>query len=109
MGVSDDDLQTLEKFESEFGITFPLVADEKKVVRKLYGWGRRTFLIDKEGIIRLKDKGFRRISNFYRNWKSSGNAGGVLETFLSAKQVGKKNILTLQFLNRRCIFTGKSK
>lgn len=57
MGVSDDDLETLEKFKSEYGITFPLVADEKRVVRKLYGWGRRTYLIDKNGIIRFKQKG----------------------------------------------------
>ena len=64
VGVSGDDLQTLEKFESEFGITFPLVADEKKAVRKLYGWGRRTYLIDKEGIIRFKDKGVPKNEEF---------------------------------------------
>lgn len=64
VGVSDDDLQTLEKFESEFGIIFPLVADEKKVVRKLYGWGRRTFLIDKNGIIRFKHKGVPKNEEF---------------------------------------------
>ena len=64
VGVSDDDLQTLEKFESEFGIVFPLVADEKKVVRKLYGWGRRTFLIDKNGIIRFKHKGVPKNEEF---------------------------------------------
>lgn len=57
MGVSDDDLETLEKFKSEYAISFPLVADPQKAVRKLYGWGRRTYLIDKEGLVRFKHKG----------------------------------------------------
>ena len=57
VGVSDDSLEKLEKFESEYGITFPLVSDVEKDVRKLYGWGRRTYLIDKQGIVRFMQKG----------------------------------------------------
>ena len=57
MGVSDDDLETLGKFKAEYSLTFPLVADPKNKVRKLYGWGRRTYLIDKQGIVRFKHKG----------------------------------------------------
>lgn len=57
MGVSGDKLETLEKFKSEYSISFPLVADPQKKVRKLYGWGRKTYIIDKKGIVRFKDKG----------------------------------------------------
>ena len=57
VGVSDDSLEKLEKFESEYGISFPLVSDVEKDVRKLYGWGRRTFLVDKQGIVRFMQKG----------------------------------------------------
>lgn len=50
-------METLEKFEKEYGISFPLIADRERKVRKSYGWGRKTFLIDKEGIVRLLQDG----------------------------------------------------
>ncbi|MDH3975083.1 MAG: redoxin domain-containing protein [Deltaproteobacteria bacterium] len=57
LGVSDDDLETLEKFRDEHGITFPLIADDARKARKAYGWGRQTYLIDKKGIVRFMQKG----------------------------------------------------
>lgn len=66
MGVSDDSLQKLEKFKSEYGITFPLVSDIEKDVRKLYGWGRRTYLIDKNGYVRFMQKGVPDNNRFFQ-------------------------------------------
>jgi peroxiredoxin Q/BCP len=53
LGVSGDTLATHEAFAKEHGITFPLIDDADGAIRKLYGSGRITFLIDKEGIVRL--------------------------------------------------------
>ncbi len=50
-------METLEKFVSEENISFPLVADTDKDIKKKYGRGRITFLIDKQGIIRFIQKG----------------------------------------------------
>jgi len=57
LGVSDDDLKTLESFMNEHGITFPLIADDERKARKAYGWGRQTYLIDKKGRVRFIQKG----------------------------------------------------
>ena len=57
LGVSYDSIATHKKFAAEYGITFPLIADEDELVRKLYGKGRITYLIDKNGIIRYIQEG----------------------------------------------------
>jgi peroxiredoxin Q/BCP len=57
IGVSADDLETNAKFAAENGIDFPLISDTGKSIRKSYGRGRVTYLIDKEGIIRHFQKG----------------------------------------------------
>lgn len=57
IGVSSDDLETLEKFIHEEGVEFTLVADTDKKIKELYGSGRITYLIDKEGYVRFIQKG----------------------------------------------------
>jgi peroxiredoxin Q/BCP len=58
IGVSKDSIGKNQKFAAENGITFPLVSDADKSIRKLYGRGRVTFVIDKTGVIRFVKKGF---------------------------------------------------
>lgn len=57
LGVSGDSLDTHRKFAEEYDITFPLISDEKSGVRDLYGGGRTTFLIDRNGVIRYIQSG----------------------------------------------------
>lgn len=60
IGVSADDVKTHKEFAVEHELPFKLLADTENKVRDMYGaWGlahtpgRVTFLIDKQGIIRL--------------------------------------------------------
>jgi peroxiredoxin Q/BCP len=57
IGVSKDRIEKNQKFASENGISFPLVSDSDKSIRKKYGRGRVTFVIDTSGIIRHIQKG----------------------------------------------------
>ena len=57
IGVSADNLEANVKFAAENDIDFPLVSDTRKSIRKSYGRGRVTYLIDKNGIIRDVQKG----------------------------------------------------
>ena len=57
LGVSSDSLATHEEFGRKHGLTFPLIADEKGDLQKLYGAGRVTFIIDKAGTIRYIQRG----------------------------------------------------
>ena len=57
LGVSGDSLDTHKKFTEEYDIDFPLVSDENGAVRDLYGGGRTTFLIDRNGVIRYIQSG----------------------------------------------------
>jgi peroxiredoxin Q/BCP len=56
LGVSSDTLDTHVEFARQHNFDFPLVADDGKI-RKLYGGGRITYLIDRSGIIRYLHKG----------------------------------------------------
>ena len=44
IGVSTDSMETHNKFSAENGIEFPLITDEDKTIKKLYGRGRVTYL-----------------------------------------------------------------
>ena len=57
IGVSRDSMQENRRFVDENGIDFPLVSDENKSIRKLYGRGRVTYLIDKNGVVQFIQKG----------------------------------------------------
>ena len=52
MGVSTDSLETHQKFSKEFGITFPLIADDGSL-KKLYSQRRTAYIIDQQGVIRF--------------------------------------------------------
>ena len=56
MGVSGDSLETHRDFAEELGLAFPLISDDG-TLKKLYGSGRITYLIDTTGVIRFIHKG----------------------------------------------------
>jgi peroxiredoxin Q/BCP len=67
LGVSRDDRDALQKFQSEQGLNFPLLSDPDRAVHDAYGaWGekslygktitgvlRSTFVVDEDGTIEL--------------------------------------------------------
>ena len=57
IGVSRDSQDTNLKFAEENGIAFALVSDKDSAIRKKYGRGRVTYLIDRRGVIRWIQKG----------------------------------------------------
>ncbi|MBC8412645.1 MAG: redoxin domain-containing protein [Nitrospira sp.] len=57
LGVSGDSLETHHRFSGKHGITFPMISDEAKYVRGVYGLSRITYIIDKAGIIRFIQEG----------------------------------------------------
>ncbi len=66
LGVSSDSLETHSEFSRKHSLGFPLIADEDGTLRRDYGWGRVTFLIDKDGIVRYIQKGVPRNDEFLR-------------------------------------------
>lgn len=58
LGVSADDIESHKRFSAELGLKFPLISDSDRKLEGLYGQGRISFLIDKQGVIRLIRMGF---------------------------------------------------
>jgi len=56
LGVSSDSLETHHEFAKSLNLSFPLIADNGEI-RKLYGGGRITYVIDQGGLIRYIHKG----------------------------------------------------
>ncbi len=56
LGVSGDSLETHKKFSVKYDLSFPLIADDG-TLRKLYGTGRVTYIIDQTGTVRFVQKG----------------------------------------------------
>ena len=56
LGVSADSLETHEDFVKKLGLNFSLLVDDGSI-RKTYGSGRLTYLIDQSGILRYVHKG----------------------------------------------------
>ena len=56
LGVSADSLETHNDFVEKLGLNFSLLVDDGSL-RKIYGNGRLTYLIDQSGIIRYVHKG----------------------------------------------------
>ena len=60
LGVSSDSMDSHQGFAERCGLSFPLLSDEEKSVRRMYGVsstlgvipGRVTYVIDKAGIVR---------------------------------------------------------
>lgn len=69
LGVSYDTIETHKKFTGEYGITFPLISDSDKAIRNLYGKGRITFLIDRNGIIQYIQEGVPKNKKFLKKIK----------------------------------------
>jgi len=63
-------METLRKFVDEEDIQFPLVADTEKKIKKSYGGGRVTYLIDKGGKIRFVQKGVPNNADFIEQLKT---------------------------------------
>lgn len=66
IGVSTDSMKTLKKFVDEEGISFPLVSDSSKSIKKQYGGGRITYLIGKNGTIQFVQQGVPDNQEFIR-------------------------------------------
>lgn len=62
-------METLEKFVKEEDISFPLVSDTQKDIKRKYGSGRITYLIDRQGIIRFVQKGVPENDEFIQQLK----------------------------------------
>jgi peroxiredoxin Q/BCP len=87
LGVSKDSVSSHQKFADKYSLPFPLLADTDTTVSQLYGaygektnYGktymgviRKTFLIDKDGILR----------KIWHKVKPEGHAQEVLETIES--------------------------
>lgn len=56
LGVSSDSLDAHNDFVEKLGLNFSLLVDDGSI-RKSYGSGRLTYLIDQSGIIRYVHKG----------------------------------------------------
>jgi peroxiredoxin Q/BCP len=52
VGVSTDSLKTQHKFTAKHNIGFPLIGDNG-ALKKIYGKGRTTYIIDQQGVIRF--------------------------------------------------------
>jgi Peroxiredoxin len=89
VGVSTDSVESHAKFASKYGLTFPLLSDEKKSVIKVYGvWKeksmygkkylgveRTTVVIDEKGIVR----------HIFHRVKVEGHADEVLNVLKKEK------------------------
>jgi len=62
-------METVQQFATENSIGFPLISDNDKEIRKKYGRGRVTYLIDKRGIIRFVQKGVPENQDFLNELK----------------------------------------
>ena len=69
LGVSGDSLETHQRFTDKYNITFPMISDEKKSIRNVYGFDRITYIIDKTGVIRFIQKGVPDNSELLRELK----------------------------------------
>lgn len=57
LGVSLDSMKTLMQFADEHDINFPLISDKKEKLKNRYSKRRISYLIDKDGTIRLIQRG----------------------------------------------------
>jgi len=88
IGVSPDPVASHERFSTKYGLSFPLLSDEKAVVAKKYGvWGKKnmygrtyygvirsTFLIGEDG----------KIMKEYRRVKVNGHLNQILKELRGA-------------------------
>lgn len=75
VGVNADTLENHQAFAAKLKLEFPLVVDDG-TIRKQYGKGRITYLIDPSGIIRFLYKGMPVNEQFLRElayWQGQGS------------------------------------
>jgi len=72
LGVSSDSMSTLNSFAEKHGIVFPLISDGDGNMKTLYSGKRINYLIDKEGTIRLIQKGIPANDYFLEKIKALG-------------------------------------
>jgi peroxiredoxin Q/BCP len=80
LGVSSDSMETHMKFAKEYNITFPLISDNERQIKDLYGSSRITYLIDKKGIVRFIQKGVPENKDFLRELKKLSHKPGSVSS-----------------------------
>ena len=89
VGVSTDSVDSHAKFASKYGLTFPLLSDEKKSAIKVYGvwkeksmYGKKYFGIERTTVV-IDEKGI--IRHIFHCVKVEGHADEVLNVLKKEK------------------------
>jgi peroxiredoxin Q/BCP len=89
VGVSADSADSHAKFASKFGLTFPLLSDEKKSVVKVFGvwkeklmYGKKYFGVERTTVV-IDEKGI--IRHIFHRVKVEGHADEVLNVLKKEK------------------------
>ena len=89
VGVSTDSVDSHAKFASKYGLTFPLLSDEKKSAIKVYGvwkeksmYGKKYFGIERTTVV-IDEKGI--IRHIFHRVKVEGHADEVLNVLKKEK------------------------
>jgi thioredoxin-dependent peroxiredoxin len=89
VGVSTDSADSHAKFASKYGLTFPLLSDEKKSVVKVFGvwkeksmYGKKYFGVERTTVV-IDEKGI--IRHIFHRVKVEGHADEVLNVLKKEK------------------------
>ena len=89
VGMSTDSVDSHAKFASKYGLTFPLLSDEKKSAIKVYGvwkeksmYGKKYFGIERTTVV-IDEKGI--IRHIFHRVKVEGHADEVLNVLKKEK------------------------
>ncbi|MGD0591798.1 MAG: thioredoxin-dependent thiol peroxidase [Bacteroidota bacterium] len=89
VGVSTDSADSHAKFASKYGLTFPLLSDEKKSVVKVFGvwkeksmYGKKYFGMERTTVV-IDEKGI--IRNIFHRVQVEGHADEVLNVLKKEK------------------------
>ena len=89
VGVSTDSVESHAKFASKYGLTFPLLSDEKKSVIKVYGvwkeksmYGKKYFGVERTTVV-IDEKGI--VRHIFHRVKVEGHADEVLNILKKEK------------------------
>jgi peroxiredoxin Q/BCP len=89
VGVSTDSVDSHAKFASKYGLTFPLLSDEKKSVVKVFGvwkeklmYGKKYFGVERTTVV-IDEKGI--IRHIFHRVKVEGHADEVLNVLKKEK------------------------
>jgi peroxiredoxin Q/BCP len=89
VGVSTDSVDSHSKFAGKYGLTFPLLSDEKKSVIKVYGvwkeksmYGKKYFGVERTTVV-IDEKGI--VRHIFHRVKVEGHADEVLNILKKEK------------------------